>query len=175
MFLPLSSTSIVILPPIFSTVFLSLLFWIELSVCLSFGCPSNTQAIDGLKKIETWKEKAKWLQCPLSLSGSSSTRPNTRHQERAAVRCRLMWCRAMWCLAAVRPRALKALVWFWLIDEILSAKLVYQSVHEIGSTFQVAKQMKIITWWQWCHGDDQALGLEKKKEKNKRLKARYKW
>ena len=28
----------------------------------------------------------------------------------------------------------KALVWFWLIDETLSANLVYQSDHEIGST-----------------------------------------
>ena len=27
-----------------------------------------------------------------------------------------------------------ALVWFWLIDEILSANLVYQSDYEIGST-----------------------------------------
>ena len=29
---------------------------------------------------------------------------------------------------------LNALVWFWLIDETLSANLVYQSDHEIGST-----------------------------------------
>jgi hypothetical protein len=29
----------------------------------------------------------------------------------------------------------KALVWFWLIDETLSANLVCQSVYEIGSTF----------------------------------------
>ena len=29
---------------------------------------------------------------------------------------------------------LKALVWFWLIDETLSANLVYQSDHKIGST-----------------------------------------
>jgi hypothetical protein len=29
---------------------------------------------------------------------------------------------------------LKALVWFWWIDETLSANLVYQSDHEIGST-----------------------------------------
>ena len=29
---------------------------------------------------------------------------------------------------------LKALVWFWLIDETLSANLVYQSDYEIGST-----------------------------------------
>ena len=31
-------------------------------------------------------------------------------------------------------RPLKALVWFWLIDETLSANLVYQSDCEIGST-----------------------------------------
>ena len=30
--------------------------------------------------------------------------------------------------------ALKALVWFWLIDETLSANLVYQDDYEIGST-----------------------------------------
>ena len=29
---------------------------------------------------------------------------------------------------------MKALVWFWLIDETLSANLVYQSNYEIGST-----------------------------------------
>ena len=29
---------------------------------------------------------------------------------------------------------MKALVWFWLIDETLSANLVYQSDYEIGST-----------------------------------------
>ena len=29
---------------------------------------------------------------------------------------------------------LKALVWFWLIDETLSANLVYQDDFEIGST-----------------------------------------
>ena len=39
---------------------------------------------------------------------------------------------------------LKALVWFWLIDETLSANLVYQDDYEIGSTLQVVKQMKII-------------------------------
>ena len=32
------------------------------------------------------------------------------------------------------PLLLKALVWFWLIDETLSANLVYQSDYEIGST-----------------------------------------
>ena len=33
-----------------------------------------------------------------------------------------------------RSARVKALVWFWLIDEILSANLVYQDGHEIGST-----------------------------------------
>ena len=41
------------------------------------------------------------------------------------------------CLAMPTPGArspLKALVWFWLIDETLSANLVYQSDYAIGST-----------------------------------------
>ena len=36
---------------------------------------------------------------------------------------------------------LKALVWFWLIDETLIANLVYQSDHGIGSTFQGMEQV----------------------------------
>jgi hypothetical protein len=67
----------------------------------------------------------------------------------------------------VAPPSLKALVWFWWIDETLSANLIYQSDHEIGSTFQVMEQ-----WWRswwWCGGhDDQVLGLGKeKREKQK--------
>ena len=27
------------------------------------------------------------------------------HQERAVVRCRLVWCKVTWCLVVVRPRA----------------------------------------------------------------------
>ena len=63
---------------------------------------------------------------------------------------------------------LKALVWFWLIDETLSANLVYQSDYEIGST--------TLKWWS--NGEDhddgdgmvmiKCLNLEKKKEKNKK-------
>ena len=51
----------------------------------------------------------------------------------------------------------KALVWFWWIDETLSANLVYQSDHEIGSTFQVMEQVvKIMMmvwpwWWSSAH------------------------
>ena len=41
---------------------------------------------------------------------------------------------------------LKALVWFWLIDETLSANLVYQDVYEIGSTTPSDEAMtKIMT------------------------------
>ena len=41
---------------------------------------------------------------------------------------------------------LKALVWFWLIDETLSANLVYQDDYEIGSTTPSDEAMaKIMT------------------------------
>ena len=41
---------------------------------------------------------------------------------------------------------MKALVWFWLIDETLSANLVYLSDHEIGSTTPSEEAiMKIMT------------------------------
>ena len=40
----------------------------------------------------------------------------------------------------------KALVWFWLINETLSANLVYQDVYEIGSTTPSDEAMtKIMT------------------------------
>ena len=60
----------------------------------------------------------------------------------------------------------KALVWFWLIDETLSANLVYLSVHEIGSTILSGGANE-------DHDDGvtmvmiKCLDLEKKKEKNK--------
>ena len=42
--------------------------------------------------------------------------------------------------------SVKALVWFWLIDETLSANLVYQDDYEIGSTTPSDKAMaKIMT------------------------------
>ena len=45
----------------------------------------------------------------------------------------------------------KALVWFWLIDETLSANLVYQSDYEIGSTTPsdeaMAKIMTTVMAW----------------------------
>ena len=63
---------------------------------------------------------------------------------------------------------LKALVWFWLIDETQSANLVYQDDYEIGSTTPSDEAMaKIMTMVMV-----KCLNLEKKKEKNKRLKAK---
>ena len=47
---------------------------------------------------------------------------------------------------------LKALVWFWLIDETLSANLVCQSDYEIGSTIPSGEankdhdMMMVILW-----------------------------
>ena len=69
------------------------------------------------------------------------------------------------------PSPWKALVWFWWIDKTLGANLVYQSDYEIGDTTPSDEAIVKIMWW-WCHNDDQALRLEKKKEKNKRLKAK---
>ena len=64
--------------------------------------------------------------------------------------------------------SLKVLVWFWLIDETLSANLVYQGDYEIGSTTPSDEAItKIMTMVMI-----KRLNLEKKKEKNKRLKAK---
>ena len=47
---------------------------------------------------------------------------------------------------AVGGAAVKALVWFWLIDETLSANLVYQDNYEVGSTTPSDEAMvKIMT------------------------------
>ena len=46
---------------------------------------------------------------------------------------------------------LKALVWFWLINETLSANLVYQGDYEIGSTTSsdeaITKIMTMVMAW----------------------------
>ena len=63
---------------------------------------------------------------------------------------------------------MKALVWFWLIDETLSAKVVYQGDYEIGSTTPSNETMVKIMVMVMI----KCLDLEKKKEKNKRLKAK---
>ena len=51
-----------------------------------------------------------------------------------------------WGPTSGRRDLLKALVWFWLIDETLSANLVYQDDYEIGSTTPSDEAMvKIMT------------------------------
>ena len=62
---------------------------------------------------------------------------------------------------------MKALVWFWWIDETLSANLVYQSDYEIGITTPSDEAMvKIMI--MVMHGDDQMLGFGKEeREKQK--------
>ena len=67
-----------------------------------------------------------------------------------------------------------ALVWFWWIDETLSANIVYQSDYEICSTIPSGE----------ANGEDhddgvtmvmiKCLDLEKKKEKNKKIKTKVK-
>ena len=72
------------------------------------------------------------------------------------------------CHQLPKRRRLKALFWFWLIDETLSANLVYQGDYEIGSTTPSDEAItKIMTMVMI-----KRLNLEKKKEKNKRLKAK---
>ena len=56
---------------------------------------------------------------------------------------------------------LKALVWFWLIDETLSANLVYQD-DDNGEDHDNGDGMVMV----------KCLNLEKKKEENKRLKGK---
>ena len=66
---------------------------------------------------------------------------------------------------------MKFLVWFWLIDETLSANLVYQSNYEIGSTTpsgEANEDHDLIMVMIKC------LDLEKKSERNKKLKAKVK-
>ena len=70
----------------------------------------------------------------------------------------------------------KALVWFWLIDETLSANLVYQDDYEIGSTTPSDEAMAK-SWQWWWHGDGQMLKLgkeerEKQKAQGKCIKCR---
>ena len=69
---------------------------------------------------------------------------------------------------------MEAQVWFWWIDETLSANLVHLSDHEIGSTILSDGAI----------GEDhddgvdtmiKCLDMEKKKEKNKKLKAKVKF
>ena len=46
----------------------------------------------------------------------------------------------------------KALVWFWLFNETLSANLVYQSGHEIGNTILsggAKVKIMMMVWSPW--------------------------
>ena len=57
------------------------------------------------------------------------------------------------CYQLSKRGRLKALVWFWWIDETLSANLVYQSDYEIGSTTPSDEanedhdMMMMMAWW----------------------------
>jgi len=62
---------------------------------------------------------------------------------------------------------MKTLVWFWIIDETWSTNLyVMCRLDEVG-TCQVMEQVMSTWWWWWWPQDDQALNLERKKDKNK--------
>ena len=61
---------------------------------------------------------------------------------------------------------LKALIWFWWIDETLSANQAYQSDHEIGSTIPSGGANEDLVDGSDGHGD-QVLDMKRKKEKNK--------
>jgi len=56
-----------------------------------------------------------------------------------------------WNMPVCKDSLVKALVWFWLIDQTLSANLVYQSNYEIGSTTPsdeaMANIMTIVMAW----------------------------
>ena len=72
----------------------------------------------------------------------------------------------------VKSGLLKTLVWFWWIDETLSANLVYQSKNEIGYAHS--------KWWSKMGMIMMVMAmemikcsdLEKKKEKNKKTKGK---
>ena len=56
------------------------------------------------------------------------------------------------CHQLPKRERMKVLVWFWWIDETLSANLVYQSDYEIGSTIPsneaiVKIMMMVMPWW----------------------------
>ena len=76
-------------------------------------------------------------------------------------------------MTALSP-LLKALVWFWWIDETLSANLVYQSDHEIGSTIpsdEAMVKIMMMVWWPWWSS---AWIWKRRKRKTKKLKAKVK-
>ena len=68
-----------------------------------------------------------------------------------------------------RIGCMKALVWFWWIDETLSANQVYQSDYEIGSTTPSGEanedhdMMMVMPWW-WS-----SAWTWRRRKKNKKL------
>ena len=77
------------------------------------------------------------------------------------------------CHQLPKRRRLKALVWFWWIDETLSANLVYQSDHEIGSTIPSGGANEDHVDGGDGHGD-QVLKLRKEEKQKQKQKARGK-
>ena len=67
---------------------------------------------------------------------------------------------------------MKALVWFWWIDETLSANLIYQSEYEIGYAHSKWWSKMEVIMMVMAMEMIKCLDLEKIKEKNKKLKAR---
>ena len=111
-----------------------------------------------------WKETIMWFphyisefSLPSSLLLTVRIVPPPQH-DGVMIRCcyRQMGHPSPWELRApVRSGQVKALVWFWWIDETLNANLVYQSDHKIGSTIPSVEQMvKIMMmvwpWWWSC-------------------------
>ena len=68
---------------------------------------------------------------------------------------------------------MKALVWFCLIDETLSANLVYQSGYEIGSTTPSNEAMVKIMTSGWL-GDDQMPKLGKEEREKQKAQGKGK-
>ena len=79
------------------------------------------------------------------------------------------------CHQLPKRERLKALVWFWLIDETLSGNLVYQGDYEIGSATPsdeaIAKIMTMVMAWWWSN----AWTWKRRKRKTKDSRQMYKW
>jgi hypothetical protein len=109
-----------------------------------------------------------------------SINPFTRSMDESIKQELYMWaCHASPARAWSAPPAtsggggLKALVWFWWINETLSANLVYQSDHEIGSTIPSGGAMlkiMMMVWWPWWSS---AWTWKRRKRKTKNLRQRW--
>ena len=85
------------------------------------------------KKLAKISDRTGWASYILNHIGDGSTVAEREH------------------VAFLNMWLVKALVWFWLIDETLSANLVYQSDYEIGSTTPsdeaISKIMMMVMAW----------------------------